>query len=100
MNTNFKVIGLTRFGIKFKFTAPEANALTARPSELLIFHIIEYGKLGLHSNAIDTVYQYEHAASVVISQCVHIVLMLTMEPLAVLNIRNENHNYVIINKVL
>ena len=28
MNTNFKVIGLTRLGIKPKSTAPEADALT------------------------------------------------------------------------
>ena len=35
VNTNFKVIGLTRLGIKPKFTAPEADALTTRPSELL-----------------------------------------------------------------
>ena len=36
MNTNFKVIGLTRLGIKLKFAAPEANALVTRPSELLM----------------------------------------------------------------
>ena len=35
MSSNFKVIGLTRLGIKPKSTAPEANALTTRPSELL-----------------------------------------------------------------
>ena len=35
MNINFKVIGPTRFGIKPKSTAPEANALTTQPSELL-----------------------------------------------------------------
>ena len=35
MDTNFKVIGLTRLGIKPKSTAPEADALTTRPSELL-----------------------------------------------------------------
>ena len=34
MNTNFKVIGLTRLGIKPKSTAPETNALTTRPSDL------------------------------------------------------------------
>ena len=33
MNTNFKVIGLTQFGIKIKSTAPEANALTTPPSK-------------------------------------------------------------------
>ena len=38
MNTNFKVIGLTRLGIKSKSTAPEADALTTRPSELLNFN--------------------------------------------------------------
>ena len=36
MNTNFKVIGLTRLGIKPKSTAQETDALTTRPSELLI----------------------------------------------------------------
>ena len=35
MNTNFKVIGLTRLGIKPESTAPEADALTTWPSELL-----------------------------------------------------------------
>ena len=34
MNTNFKVVGLTRLGIKPESTAPEAGALTIRPSEL------------------------------------------------------------------
>ena len=36
MNTNFTVIGLTRLGIKSKGTAPEADALTTRPSELSV----------------------------------------------------------------
>ena len=35
MNTTWKVIGLTRLGIKPKSTAQEADALTARPTELL-----------------------------------------------------------------
>ena len=34
MNTNFKVTGLTRLGIKTEFTAPEADALTTCPSDL------------------------------------------------------------------
>ena len=34
VNTNFKVIGLTRLGIKAKSTALEADVLTTRPSEL------------------------------------------------------------------
>ena len=34
MNTNFKVIGLTRLGIKSKSTDSEADVLTSRPSEL------------------------------------------------------------------
>ena len=33
VNTNFTVIGLIRLGIKPKPTAPEADALTTRPSE-------------------------------------------------------------------
>ena len=36
MNINFKVIGLTRLVIKPKSTAPEADAPTTRPSELLM----------------------------------------------------------------
>ena len=36
MNTNFRVIGLTQLGIKAQSTAPEADAFTIRPSELLI----------------------------------------------------------------
>ena len=36
VNSNFKVIGLTRLGIKPNFTPPKANALTTRPSELII----------------------------------------------------------------
>ena len=35
MNISFKVIGLTRLEIKPKSTAPEADALTIWPSELL-----------------------------------------------------------------
>ena len=35
VNSNFKVIGLTRLGIKTQSTALEADALTTRPSELL-----------------------------------------------------------------
>ena len=34
MNSNFKVIGLTLLGIKPKFTAPKADALATRPTEL------------------------------------------------------------------
>ena len=37
MNTNVKVIGLTRLGIKPEFTAPKTDALTTWPSELLTF---------------------------------------------------------------
>ena len=33
MNTNFKVSGLTQLGMKPMSTAPEADALTTRPSE-------------------------------------------------------------------
>ena len=35
MNINFKVIGLTRLGIKPQSTAPETDDLTTRGSELL-----------------------------------------------------------------
>ena len=34
VNSNFKVIRLTRLGIRPESTAPEADALTTRPSEL------------------------------------------------------------------
>ena len=37
MNTNFIVIGLTRLGKKLESTAPEADALTTRSSELFGF---------------------------------------------------------------
>ena len=33
MNTKFKVIGLTKLGIKLKSTAPEVKALITQPSE-------------------------------------------------------------------
>ena len=39
MNTNFKVIGLTRLGIKAESTAPEADANTVRPYELLVSNL-------------------------------------------------------------
>ena len=35
MNTNFRVVGLTRLGIKLESTVSEAGALTTRTSELL-----------------------------------------------------------------
>ena len=35
VNINFKVIGLTQLGIKPESIAPEADALSARPSKLL-----------------------------------------------------------------
>ena len=40
VNTNFKVIGLTRLGIKPESAAPEANALTTRPFELCLNDLI------------------------------------------------------------
>ena len=47
MNTNFKVLGLTRLGIKPESTAPEADTLISRPFELckplisdLLMHMI------------------------------------------------------------
>ena len=43
MNTNFKVIGLTRLGIKPKSTAPEADALTTRLSELFSYEAVCLG---------------------------------------------------------
>ena len=36
MNSNFKVIGLTRLGIKSQSSALEEDALITRPSQLLI----------------------------------------------------------------
>ena len=35
MNTSFKVIGLTRLGIKPEFTVPKKDALTIQPCEVL-----------------------------------------------------------------
>ena len=40
VNTNFKVIGLTRVAITPDSTAPEAGALTTRPSELQYYSLI------------------------------------------------------------
>ena len=34
VNTNFKMVGLTRLGVKLWSADPEADALTSRPSEL------------------------------------------------------------------
>ena len=50
MNTNFKVVGLTRFGIKAESTAPEVDALFSRPSELLLnlFLVLERAQTVLH----------------------------------------------------
>ena len=48
MRTNFKVIGLTGFGMKPKSAAPEADAFTTRPFELfavLVMYIILYHSL-------------------------------------------------------
>ena len=45
MNTNFKVIGLTRLGIKPGSAVLEADALTTRPSELLVFIMSSNDKL-------------------------------------------------------
>ena len=36
MNTNFKVISLTRLGMKPESTAPDTDALTTWPSEQLL----------------------------------------------------------------
>ena len=44
VNTNFKVIGLTRLGIKLKSTAPEADALTTRPFELFKINLAAVAK--------------------------------------------------------
>ena len=45
VNTNFKVIGLTRLRIKPKSTALEADALTTQPSELsIVFGCIVFGE--------------------------------------------------------
>ena len=41
MNTNFKVICLTRLGIKSESAAPEADALTTRPRKLLSLVLVE-----------------------------------------------------------
>ena len=38
MNTNFEVIGLARLEMKSLSTAPEADALTIRPSEPSMAH--------------------------------------------------------------
>ena len=53
MNKNFTVIDLTRLGIKPEYTAPEAYALTTRPSELLkIF--IDTSTISYNRGCVDT----------------------------------------------
>ena len=50
MNTNFKVIRLTRLRIKLKSTALEADTLTTQPSELFIpyhYKIVKHWLLGM-----------------------------------------------------
>ena len=44
-SSGFKIIGLTPLGIKLKSTAPEADALTTRPSKL-------YGKTVYFKNIV------------------------------------------------
>ena len=51
MNSNFNVIGSTRLGIKTKSTAPEAAALTTRPSQLSNAHEVGRGVGALGSRA-------------------------------------------------
>ena len=43
LNTSFSVIGLTRLGIKPESTAPEADAHTTWPSELVRHQTISFG---------------------------------------------------------
>ena len=50
MNTNFNVIGLTRLGIKPESSAPEADALTTPPYELLIYSTIIFIILRMFTN--------------------------------------------------
>ena len=64
MNTNyFKLVGLTRLGIKADSIAPEADTLTTRPSELL--SAVDCSKSGvdnllhLKSQTIARLLQYE-----------------------------------------
>ena len=53
VNTNFKVIGLTRLGIKPKSTASEADAFTTRPSELNVgFLYVRCHFFGLYVRAV------------------------------------------------
>ena len=47
MNTKFKVIGFTQLGIKPESTAREADALTIRPSELLICRVYQIDLMSL-----------------------------------------------------
>ena len=58
VNTNFKVIGLTRLGIKLKYTAAEADALPTQSSELLnyCYSSLYYPK---SDNIIDQSIKYE-----------------------------------------
>ena len=58
MNTYVKVIGLTRLGVKPESTAPEADALTTRLSELMVssmMHEKQMKTLALLTFAVDLV---------------------------------------------
>ena len=46
VSSNFRVIGLTRLGIKPGSRAPEAYALTTRPSKLLEIDLLAIYNLG------------------------------------------------------
>ena len=46
-NTNCKVIGLIRLGIKPKSTTPEVDAVTTRPSELFKSKLVESAEVFL-----------------------------------------------------
>ena len=52
MNTNSKVIGLTRLRMKPESPAPEADALSTRPSELLRRRVSQITQTGNYTDIV------------------------------------------------
>ena len=66
MNTNFKVIGLTRLAIKPESRAPEADALTTWPSELLSNCNMTVENYGIQNFILDMLAVLQHCITLTI----------------------------------
>ena len=65
MNTNFKIIGLTQLEIKPESTAPETDAITTQPSELLKVYLIS-AEMGIYCNNLSTIVSGENFLLIII----------------------------------